>query len=243
MTTDQDSTRAPLVKYAIIEGHPGYRVGDDGSVWSRMRKGNFAGPVAYEVTWRRLKPAVGSQYGHLRVELGRKVYRFVHRLVLEAFRGPCPEGEECLHADGDPTNNRLDNLKWGTRKENGEDMVRHGTACKGERSGRAKLTEAQVLEIVAMAGDGITQTVLACIYGVSPGNIQAIVEGRSWRHVTGLPPYAPRRNRPGRRRKAPSDNSRVVVSEVSTEPVAGQDPPALAQIHNAIYVAQELFPA
>lgn len=50
----------------------------------------------------------------------------VHRLVLEAFVGPCPEGHECCHRDGDATNNHLDNLYWGTHVENMQDRARHG---------------------------------------------------------------------------------------------------------------------
>lgn len=56
----------------------------------------------------------------------------VHRLVLEAFVGPCPPGMECRHfPDRDPTNNRLDNLSWATRKQNMEDKASHGTNRKG----------------------------------------------------------------------------------------------------------------
>jgi hypothetical protein len=42
----------------------------------------------------------------------------VHRLVCEAFHGPCPAGMETLHRDEDALNNRPENLCWGTRKEN-----------------------------------------------------------------------------------------------------------------------------
>ena len=42
----------------------------------------------------------------------------VHRLVLEAFVGPCPEGMESCHANDIPGDNRLENLRWGTRREN-----------------------------------------------------------------------------------------------------------------------------
>lgn len=42
----------------------------------------------------------------------------VHRLVCEAFHGPCPPGMEVLHDDEDGLNNRPENLRWGTRKEN-----------------------------------------------------------------------------------------------------------------------------
>lgn len=51
----------------------------------------------------------------------------IHRLVLEAFVGPRPEGLEGCHWNGDPTDNRLVNLRWDTRKANSADSVRHGT--------------------------------------------------------------------------------------------------------------------
>lgn len=51
----------------------------------------------------------------------------VHRLVLTAFVGPASEGHEALHRDGDPLNNALGNLSWGTRSENTQDQIRHGT--------------------------------------------------------------------------------------------------------------------
>ncbi len=53
--------------------------------------------------------------------------RYVHQLVLEAFVGPCPSGLECRHLDGNPDNNQLENLRWGTRLENMADKKLHGT--------------------------------------------------------------------------------------------------------------------
>ena len=49
----------------------------------------------------------------------RQQPRKVHQLVCEAFHGPCPfEGAVVLHRDENPHNNRPDNLRWGTQKEN-----------------------------------------------------------------------------------------------------------------------------
>lgn len=70
-----------------------------------------------------------NKVGHLGVALhreGEQVSAWVHRLVLVTFEGPPPKGMECLHRDGDPTNNRLDNLRWGYRSENVQDALRHG---------------------------------------------------------------------------------------------------------------------
>ena len=53
--------------------------------------------------------------------------RTVHSLVAETFIGPRPEGTEVCHNDGDPANSRLDNLRYGTSRENKLDTVRHGT--------------------------------------------------------------------------------------------------------------------
>lgn len=77
----------------------------------------------------RLLKAFSGTSGHLRVDLsldGKRTPSAIHRLVLEAFVGPCPEGQEVLHWDDDPTNNTLGNLRYGTRSENLLDKVRNG---------------------------------------------------------------------------------------------------------------------
>jgi hypothetical protein len=78
---------------------------------------------------RILGQAEGNR-GHLSVSLsleGHRHTRWVHRLVLAAFVGPCPQGMEVRHLDGDPKNNAVQNLAYGTRSENELDKVRHGT--------------------------------------------------------------------------------------------------------------------
>lgn len=64
--------------------------------------------------------------GHLSLPLGKTRTQLVHTLVLTAFCCPRPEGMECLHGDGNPANNRINNLRWGTRSENIFDAIRHG---------------------------------------------------------------------------------------------------------------------
>lgn len=56
--------------------------------------------------------------GHVSVAVGKGNSRQVHALVLLAFVGPYPAGCEILHLDGNPTNNTLTNLRYGTRSEN-----------------------------------------------------------------------------------------------------------------------------
>jgi len=82
--------------------------------------------------------------GHLSVALGRGHSRCVHELVLLAFIGaPLPK-HECRHLNGNPADNRLENLKWGTRSENILDAVAHGTwMTPGRLAGGAKGRDAR----------------------------------------------------------------------------------------------------
>lgn len=52
---------------------------------------------------------------------------YVHQMVTTAFHGPRPVGKEPRHLDGNHSNNRADNLCWGTRQQNIADAIAHGT--------------------------------------------------------------------------------------------------------------------
>lgn len=103
-----------------------YLVSDWGRVWSLDRI-DAAGR-----RWRGriLRPQRTNDLGHLSVPLSRDSTTrqfLVHRLVMAAFAGACPEGQEVRHWDGNPANNRLSNLLYGTRQENMRDVLRYGT--------------------------------------------------------------------------------------------------------------------
>jgi hypothetical protein len=79
---------------------------------------------------------ITKQGGHVAVALSRGGEAHearVHQLVLRAFVGPPAPGMESLHDDGDPTNNQLSNLSWGTHLRNMRDTIRHGTSNKKSR--------------------------------------------------------------------------------------------------------------
>jgi hypothetical protein len=101
----------------------------------------------------------------------------IHLLVLEAFVGARPPGMEGCHNDGNPANNRLDNLRWGTLSSNRIDMLKHGTA------GSAKLVEADIPAIWARLVAGESVPSIARTYGVGGGTIFSIKHGKTWRHV------------------------------------------------------------
>lgn len=117
---------------------------------------------------------------------GKKFRRYVHHLVLETFGGPRPQGLVCRHLDGNPANNVLENLEWGTYAENEADKLRHGTRARGETA-RSKLSEEEVLELRRRKSEGVPTRVLASDYGVTTQNIEAIVCGKSWKHLLPSP--------------------------------------------------------
>lgn len=161
-----------------IREHPtleGYGASADGRVWSRWKMGPGGG---LGDTWKERKQPSPNKSGHLLLSLcgGRSAVQ-IHRFVLECFEGPCPEGMQCRHLDGDPTNNTLSNLKWGTPKENMRDRDLHGTTARGSRNGNSKLSESDVLAIRAST-EGLRP--LARKFGVSKTTIVNIRLGRTW---------------------------------------------------------------
>lgn len=171
-------------QYRPIANFPGYRVGSDGTVWSCWRRGSY--PVITE-QWRELKLKICKQ-GYVMAGLKRADgyhWLLVHRLVLQAFVGDCPDGYECRHfPDGNRKNNNLRNLSWGSKLENAADKHSHGTTARGERTPSSKLTEGQVIAIREKhASRQFSQTELAHQYGVTQANVSEIVRRRTWTHL------------------------------------------------------------
>jgi hypothetical protein len=106
-----------------------YSISNTGEVRSDLRVIERSDGKTQRVYPRNLKPAADRK-GYLYVNLWRDnigATCYIHQLVLRAFVGPCPDGQEIRHLDGNSMNNRLDNLQYGTRSENFLDTVRHGT--------------------------------------------------------------------------------------------------------------------
>lgn len=169
--------------YRDIPGFPGYRVGDDGSVWSCRERlwvpGKPGSTWRLGGEWHRLRELAHN--GYMTVVLYPGQVRIgVHRVVLLAFVGPPPsEHLDACHGDGNPANNRLDNLRWDTRSGNMADAVRHGTTCRGSKHGGAKLDEAAVRLIRSMAGRA-TQREIANKIGVTRSLISAVLRKKCW---------------------------------------------------------------
>ena len=156
--------------------HPNHLIGSGGSVYNHKTK-------------RLMKRHINDR-GYCRHGVGAGLSKKTHRLVLEAYRGPCPDGFEGCHNNGDKSDNSLVNLRWDTRSGNMQDVVRHGTHAwlgqtftRGEKNGHAVLTEDRVREIRKRVANGETQISLSREFGVSKSQVSQIVKRESWSHV------------------------------------------------------------
>lgn len=131
---------------------------------------------------RLLKPVLQGT-GYLTVRLSSSNYVGVHRLVAAVFLGNS-DLPLVRHIDGDPTNNVVSNLAWGTYLDNEEDKRRHGRALIGERHHQSLLTESDVAEIRSVWTGAYGQaTALGRKYGVSRTTISRAATGRTWSHL------------------------------------------------------------
>lgn len=173
-----------VIRYLPVDGFPGYEIGSDGTY--RSQKAAPGRPRLRGDQWHVMKGHDNGQ-GYLVANLyrdGRRHVRYVHRLVLEAFVGPCPDGMEACHdPDRDTTNNRLDNLRWDTRKENHRDKAVHGTLLRGSGIVGSKLDENAVIDIRRLCDRGVCQREIAEMYGVGQTLVSLIKHRKVWQHV------------------------------------------------------------
>ncbi len=188
-------------QWADVPGFLGYQVSNLGRVSSRRSrtgKGGFVLIPRMIVPWK-------SRRGYLTVGLskgkrGQQRRVCIHRLVLEVFVGPCPAGMEACHfPDKSTINNKLSNLRWGTRHDNAGDRIKHGTQPNGERCHAHKLTEDDVRRLLSLRQQGMILHKLAAMFGIRYENVRRICLREHWKHVASDIPRAELRC--GKRRK------------------------------------------
>lgn len=147
------------------------------------------GRIRNILTGKVLKPSLNRGYAHVALygSPGVPKTHYIHATVLRAFCGPAPfDGAEACHNDGDKSNNRLTNLRWGSHQDNIDDRLRHGRQRFGTGVHRAKLTEKQVREMRrAYAAGQVTTYSLAKQYGLSTHTTWCAVTGKTWKHIEG----------------------------------------------------------
>jgi hypothetical protein len=108
----------------------------------------------------------------------------VHRLVVEAFIGPIPDGKQVNHIDCNPRNNHLENLEIVTPKENIQHALINGLIRRGETHSNTDLTERDVLLIRLLHSLSVDRHKVAAIFGISAQSVSQIVAGRRWKHIS-----------------------------------------------------------
>lgn len=114
--------------WKAIPGEEGkYSASNLGNIRSERRVIIRSNGAPYSIKGGVLSPGKVDKWGYLHVALSGGVAALVHRIVMATFVGPCPEGMVVCHIDGDASNNRLDNLMYGTCSENELHKEGHGT--------------------------------------------------------------------------------------------------------------------
>lgn len=150
-------------------GNPKYEVSQNGQV-------RYVGKTAHR------RPSVTPTGYHVitTCENGRAKGRYVHKMVLETFVGECPSGLQVSHLNGNPADNRLENLAYETPMENHARKLEHKTDFNGSKNPAAKITEQEAREIRESTE---SQRALAKRYRISRGSIGRIKRGEAWRFV------------------------------------------------------------
>ncbi len=170
-------------QWRTVTCHEGYEVSDHGRVRSISRTFYRSNGRLTTVTGRMLKQTPQKPYGHLYVTIYPRGAIGVHRLVLEAFLSPCPDGMEVCHLDGNSGKNHLSNLAYATHKENCSHRVIHGTDLRGEKNPSAKITSDDVVDIRWLRSFGVDTSTMSELFGVSARHIRRILAGIKWAHV------------------------------------------------------------
>lgn len=120
-----------------IPGYEGYyEVSDHGRVRSLDRTIERSNGQEVRRKGRVLRPGTyvsGHKHVNLHAPERKRKWR-VHHLVLLAFVGPMPEGMEVCHNNGNPADNRLENLRYDTHSSNLLDRNDHGTCIYRQRT-------------------------------------------------------------------------------------------------------------
>ena len=169
-----------------IPGYPGYQASSLGRVRSldkkvrcrggfRLRPGRVLAPVTHHTGYTLYTLHIGN----------RQKSAFGHRLVMDAFVGPLPDGYVTCHKDGSRQNNRLCNLRYGTKASNEQDKRGHGTYQKEEQNPRAVFSLEKVVTIRQLRAAGASVKHLAQQFNNRPGHISKICTGFLWPDAPG----------------------------------------------------------
>lgn len=163
-------------RWADIPGYPGYQASDQGRIRSVDREVVYSNGRRRWYRGRIRKPYYHNGYPYLHLTFnGGNV--LVPYLILLAFVGPRPEGLEICHGNDDPTDNRLSNLRYDTRRENCRDLVSNGG------TNTQKLRQEDVLNAISRRKAGEKVKDLAREYGVHFSSMSRALNGATFTRV------------------------------------------------------------
>lgn len=168
-----------------VVGYEGlYEVSNMGRVNS-FPKLNNKNPVYHSK--RELK-LVKNGDGYYRVSLSRDGCDkrvFVHKLVAQAFIKNPENKPQVNHKDSNIKNNTVGNLEWCTHSENMKHGYKYGNKKRmlGQNNFSSKLRTEEVTKIRTLYSEGVVQTELSKMFGVTQANISLIVRRDHWKHI------------------------------------------------------------
>lgn len=146
-------------------------------------------------------PLGKTSAGYPQLKLGLH-HAYGHRLALELKLGRrIAPGMRALHECDNPGCVEQSHLMEGTQKKNIEDCLSRGRFItgdkngsrtqpgrrpRGQENGMSKLTEEQVLQIIQLRKEGLTQHAIAERFGMHQWGVWCILNGRTWSHITGI---------------------------------------------------------
>lgn len=149
-----------------VEGYEDYLIDTEGNLWSKVNGYKQSGYI---------KASLASPEGIK--------YTKIHQIVARNFLSNPNNLPHVCHIDGDGTNNNVDNLYWGTPKENEADKERHGRRQHGEDRSLAKLCEKQVRVAKHCINLKVPSSIISKMLNVTPTVIWQIARGISWKHI------------------------------------------------------------
>lgn len=169
------------IKWKKINGWP-YDVSSNGLLRrTKKANGTYVGRI--------VRPSfVKNGYGIVILQnCGKKKTTRIHRLVAEAFIGPCPDGLQVNHKDGNKRNNLASNLEYVDRVGNMQHAAKmgllKGPGTRGTGHAGTKLTEQNVLDIRSYLAKGFTVKQAAAFFSIGESCVAHIKFRRTWRHI------------------------------------------------------------
>lgn len=174
-----------------IPDFEGYQVSSLGRVRSFFKRIHSGWAIDNRPN-RILRPGIVN--GYYLVSLRKNGANFViriHCLVLLAFVGPRPEGLEICHADGDKSNNCLDNLRYDTHENNVFDTIQYNDGVFTN----ALLTKDDVIKIRLLAKENVPIVKIVDQMNISYDTANSAINGSTYSYITDVAPIGRKEQR------------------------------------------------